>query len=52
MDIGNVIKELRKEKGLNQTDFAELIGITQTALSQIETGFARPNPGTLKGICE
>lgn len=52
MDIGSVIKELRKGKGLSQTDFADSIGITQTALSQIETGLARPNPGTLKSICK
>jgi len=36
MDIGKVIKEARKSKGLKQQSFAEMCGITQTYLSQIE----------------
>jgi transcriptional regulator with XRE-family HTH domain len=51
MNIGKVIKELRKLKGVNQTDFAGSCGITQTSLSLIESGTKRPNPKTLKKIC-
>lgn len=50
MNIGKAIKELRIEKKLNQTEFAEKCGITQTALSQIETGNKTPNSSTLKKI--
>ena len=32
------LKEVRKELGLNQTDFAKYLGITQTAYSMIENG--------------
>jgi transcriptional regulator with XRE-family HTH domain len=36
MTLAQRIKNLRKELGLNQTEFAQKIGITQTSLSQIE----------------
>lgn len=36
MTLAQRIKILRKELGLNQTEFAQKIGITQTSLSQIE----------------
>ncbi len=52
MNIGRTIKELRKEKGLSQQELAEAAGLTQTSLSQIESGAKRPNPGTMKKICE
>lgn len=52
MNIGKVIKDLRKEKGYNQTEFAAACDITQTSLSLIETGVKRPNPTTLKAICK
>ncbi|HRN41462.1 MAG TPA: helix-turn-helix transcriptional regulator [Vicingus sp.] len=51
MNIGNSIKRLRKQKGMNQSEFGNKCGLSQTALSQIETGFARPNKKTLEKIC-
>lgn len=36
MTLAQRIKNLRKELGLNQTEFAKRIGITQTSLSQLE----------------
>jgi transcriptional regulator with XRE-family HTH domain len=36
MTLAQRIKNLRKEVGLNQTEFAARIGITQTSLSQLE----------------
>ena len=52
MDLGNVIKNIRKQKGLTQSEFASLCGITQTYLSQIETNSKEPNLSTLKSIGE
>lgn len=52
MNLGNTIKTIRKQKGLNQTDFATLCGITQTYLSQIEGNLKEPNLSTLKSISE
>ncbi len=51
MNIGNAIKKLRKQKGMNQSEFGDKCGLSQTALSQIETGFSRPNKKTLEKIC-
>ncbi len=52
MNIGNAIKELRRERQLSQRELASASGLTQTSLSQIESGLKRPNPGTLKKLCE
>ena len=52
MNIGNVIKSLRNQRGLSQKEFASLCKISQTSLSMIETGTKRPNPKNLKKICE
>lgn len=52
MNIGNVIKSIRKQKGLTQNEFAPLCGITQTYLSQIENNQKDPTLSTLKKISE
>jgi transcriptional regulator with XRE-family HTH domain len=52
MDLGTVIKNIRKKKGFTQTQLAELCGITQTYLSQIENNQKEPNTATLKIIAE
>lgn len=36
------IKEIRKEKGLSQTDLASSVGVNQTAVSQWERGVTMP----------
>jgi len=46
MNIGNAIKELRKQEGLSQVELAKNVNITQAALSKIESG-NRPNQTTL-----
>jgi len=50
MDLGNIIKSIRKQKGLTQIEFAPICGITQTYLSQIESNQKEPNLSTLKSI--
>lgn len=51
MNIGAAIRRLRKSKtSLNQSDFAKAIGITQTYLSQIETGNKTPSTQVLYDI--
>lgn len=52
MDIGKVIKEVRKSKGLKQQSFAKMCGITQTYLSQIENNVKEPTISLLKRIAE
>ena len=50
MDLGNTIKNIRKQKGQTQGEFALSCGITQTYLSQIEGNLKEPNLSTLKSI--
>ena len=45
------LKEVRKELGLNQTDFAKYLGITQTAYSMIENGNRPLSDKYVKVIC-
>jgi transcriptional regulator with XRE-family HTH domain len=52
MDLGSIIKNIRKNKGQTQNEFAALCGITQTYLSQIEGNLKEPNLSTLKAISE
>ncbi len=51
MNIGKAIRELRKQKGFSQEELGEKAGITQAALSAIESKGVRPNPDTLKNLC-
>lgn len=50
MDIGKSIRELRKRRGFNQIQLSEKSGITQTYLSQIESGLKNPTEGVLERI--
>ena len=52
MDIGTIIKNIRKQKGQTQGEFAALCDITQTYLSQIESNQKEPNLSKLKTISE
>lgn len=52
MDLGNSIKNIRKQRGQTQEAFAVCCGITQTYLSQIEGNLKEPNLSTLKSISE
>ncbi len=42
MNIGTRIKTLRKNKGLNQTELAEIVGLSYTAISAVETNRNEP----------
>lgn len=52
MNIGKIIKETRKSKGLKQQSFAKMCGITQTYLSQIENNVKDPTTSLLRKIAE
>jgi transcriptional regulator with XRE-family HTH domain len=45
------LKLIRKKLGLNQTEFARLIGLKQTALSMIEAGTTALANKNIKLIC-
>jgi transcriptional regulator with XRE-family HTH domain len=50
--IGNRIKELRLKKGFSQEIFGQTIGLTRSALSQIESGSTYPSLDTLDKIVQ
>ncbi|MEG0366249.1 MAG: helix-turn-helix transcriptional regulator [Coprobacillus sp.] len=45
------IKELRSVLGLSQKDFADKLGLTDTAISKIEKGDRNPSEQTIKSVC-
>lgn len=40
--LKNRIKEVRMEKGLSQTELAEMVGVSRNTISSIETGQYSP----------
>jgi transcriptional regulator with XRE-family HTH domain len=52
MQVGKNIRRLRKEQGLDQGELANLVGITQPYLSQLENGERDPSMSLLRKICE
>lgn len=51
MELGEVIKELRMKQGLTQKELGERCGISDQAISNMETGKTYPPKGMLGKIC-
>jgi transcriptional regulator with XRE-family HTH domain len=52
MKTGEIIKTLRKEKGLNQGELGKIIGLTDSAISSIESGRSEITTKALKKASE
>lgn len=52
MNIGEAIKKMRASRGLSQKELAEKIGMSATALCNIEKGHCFPSKDTIKAICD
>lgn len=52
IQVGTRIKELRKEKGISQKDFAKLVGIKYPTYSNYENNNREPTKEQLKRIAE
>lgn len=50
INVGNIIKNIRTEKGIMLKDVAEKCGISSSMLSQIEKGTANPSLNTIREI--
>ena len=50
--IGNIIKKMRKEKGLSQKELAKKLNIAQTTLSGYETNYSNPVFSTINEIAK
>ncbi len=51
MNIGLAIKSIRKKLAITQYELAEKCELSQTSLSQIETGVKRPSQRTISKVC-
>lgn len=45
-------KKIRKTMGLSQTEFAKVLGVTKTTVSNWETGVFEPSTNTIKKLIE
>lgn len=52
MNIGLAIKSIRKKLAITQYELAEKCELSQTSLSQIETGVKRPSQRTITKVCK
>lgn len=50
-NIGDRIKELRKEKGMTQEEFAEKLGIKRNTVATYEVGKSEPSDSAVVLIC-
>lgn len=50
-EIGNRIRKYREIRGLNQKDLAQLIGVSNSRVSNWEQGINRPDADILADIC-
>lgn len=49
--LGVRIKQARKALGLTMKQFAEPLGLSESAISRIESGSANPSEGAIKLMC-
>ncbi len=49
-EIGNLIRELRRETMLTQEQFAAVLGFSYPTISRWENGIAKPSPLAIKKI--
>ncbi len=52
MEIGQRMRQLRKDKGMTLTELAEKIKISQPYLSQIERGDKQPPIDVIVNVCK
>lgn len=50
MEFKEILKEFMKENGLTQTDFARVVGVKQSQVSEWLKGKAKPSYDILKQI--
>ena len=50
--LSDTLKDIRRKSFLNQTQFANRVGVTQGTVSQWENGLTRPNSEQLRSISE
>ena len=49
--LRNNVAKIRKEKGLSQSDLADLVGVSRNTISSIETGQYQPSAKLALLLC-
>ena len=53
METGEIIKILRKQKGITQTELGEVLGVNTSSIQKYESGAVNNlKMGTIKTLCE
>lgn len=52
MSLGDRIREMREDQGLNQSELAERVGTSQSTISQLEKGKRNPSYRTLQNVAD
>lgn len=52
MSLGDRIREMREDQGLNQSELAERVGTSQSTISQLEKGKRNPSYRTLQSVAD
>ena len=50
-EISKRLAEIRKDAGLSQDDFADIVGVSQAHISDLESGRRKPPPPLRTAIC-
>lgn len=50
-EIGTRIRKFREDRGLNQKEFGDMIGVSNSRISNWEQGINRPDADILADIC-
>lgn len=52
MNIGDAIKNLRKQRGYSQQSLSQAIGVSQSAIASYESGVRTPSVGMMKRFAQ
>lgn len=52
MSVGRILKEIRKEKGMTQVEFAKHLDMSRSFIGDIENDRYVPNPNTIQKIAD
>ena len=51
LELSNGVREARKERGLSQSELAEMVGVSRNTISSIETGAFNPTANLAPILC-
>ena len=52
MEFKDIVRQLRKERGMTQQELADMIGLTKVTISQYETGKRKPSFEMIEALAD